>query len=189
MQMRWLNLVAAVALVLGAASCGRTDGAAGPDALVAPPSAAVVTYKLWSTPDGYTLLSGASTSETSRSATLTVNGGKLSIGANQLVIPFGALDEPTKITFTMVDQPYMAARLTAVRVSDGALVTKFKLPLPLKISYAKSVTPIPDPTQLKIYYIVDGQVASTMPTQVDVKGQTLYTELNHFSEYSPGLDP
>ena len=189
MQRRWINIFAAASLVLAAAACDRPNGgASGPESLVAP-NAAVVTYKMYSTPDGYTLLSGAASAEASRSATLGYNGGKIAIGASQIVIPYGAVSEQTKFTLTMVGQPYLAAKLTAVRVSDGTLVTKFAVPLPLRISYAKSVTPIPDPTQLKIYYIVDGTVKSTMPTVVDVKGQTLYTELNHFSEYSPGLDP
>lgn len=189
MRRRWIGILAAVGLLAAAPACDRPAGdSSGPAGLVAP-RAAVSDFTAYSTSDGYTLLSGSTAKETSRSATLTMSGGKLSIGAHQIVIPYGAVSEPTTFTFTMVEQPYMAARLTAVRVSDGALITKFATPLPLKLSYAKSVTPIPDPSKLKIFYLLDGVVQSTMRTTVDIKGQTLYTELNHFSEYSPGLDP
>ena len=189
MQRRFISILAAVGLLAALPACDRPAGPAGPETLVAPRAAAVQLNTSYSTADGYTLLAGAATAEASRSATLSTSGGKISIGASQIVIPYGALPEPATVTLTMVSQPYVAARLTAVRVSDGTLITKFNVPLPLKISYAKTLTRVPDPTQLKIYYIVDGTVKSTMPTTVDVKGQALYTELNHFSEYSPGLDP
>ncbi len=188
MRQRWINIFLSAALVLAATSCASPDVDRS-QSLVAPQATAVTLYKSFATAEGYTLLSGGATAEASRSATLSPSGGRLTVGANQITIPYGALAEPTKVTFTMVNQPYMAARLTAVRVRDGALVTQFAVPLPLKISYAKSITPIPDPTRLKIYYVVDGAIQYTMPTTVDVKGQALYTELNHFSEYSPGLDP
>ncbi len=188
MHRRLISILAAVGLLAAAPACDRPAGMTGPDSQVAP-RAAAVTYNSYSTSDGYTLLSGAAVAATSRSATLSTSGGKISIGANQLTVPYGALPEAATVTLTMVTQPYIAAQLTAKRVSDGTLITKFNVPLPLKISYTKSLTPIPDPTKLKIYYVVDGAVKTVMPTTVDVKGQALYTELNHFSEYSPGLDP
>lgn len=187
MQRRWIDIFAAATLVLAASACDRPNGAPGSDSLVAPRAATALNTS-YSTPDGYTLLAGSG-GESQRVVTLTSSGGRLNVGASMLTIPPGAVSEPVTFTFIVVSQPYMAGKFSAVRVRDGALITQFPVPLPLKLSYAKTVTPIPDPTKLKIYYVVDGAVQSSMPTTVDVKGQTLYTELKHFSEYSPGLDP
>ncbi len=187
MQRRWINIFAVVALVLAATACAGPDGVPGSDSLVAP-RASTELLTSFSTTDGYTLLAGTGKQD-QRVVTLTSSGGRLNVGASMLTVPPGAVAEPVTFTFVVVNQPYMAGRFSAVRVRDGALITQFPVALPLKLSYAKSVTPIPDPTKLKIYYVLDGVVQSTMPTTVDVKGQTLYTELKHFSEYSPGLDP
>lgn len=190
MRRSWSSIVAAMALVAAAAACERPgDVARGPESILAP-SAAIIGNVAFTTDAGYTLLTGpANAAQTSRSTVLGYNGGKLAVGANQLVVPYGAVPEATRFTITMVNKPYLVAKLSAVRVSDGAQVTQFAVPLGLRISYAKSPTPIPDPSKLTMFSVADGVVVGSQPTSVDVKGQTVYADIWHFSEYSPGLDP
>ena len=103
-------------------------------------------------------------------------------------VPLGAVSQDTRFTLRIRNSPYLAAVLTAVQVSDGTLITTFGAPLTLKLSYAKSITPIPDPQLLNIYWVDSGRILGVQKTIVDRRGQALYTSLSHFSEYSPGLD-
>src|SRR5512143_1986165 len=106
------------------------------------------------TDSGVTLLLGdPKAADESQSVVLGSNGGRLGVGANQLTVPLGAVTEDTRFTLKIRNSPYLAAVLSAVQVSDGAAVTTFMVPLTLKLSYAKSVTPIPDPKYLEIYWV------------------------------------
>lgn len=196
MRRQWIGILAAVGLLAAASACDRPAGdSTGPAGLVAP-RAAVAPTGGFLTASGYTLLTGpAATSNTFKSAvigrivTLGPAGGKISVGGNQLTVPQGAVSEPVRFTFIMADQPYLAAQLSAVRVRDGAAVTQFPVALTLKLSYASSPTPVPNPAKLKVFYVANGEVLATQPTTVDIKGQSLSCSVKHFSEYSPGLDP
>ena len=114
--------------------------------------------------------------------------GKLEIAGNSLNIWRKPLSEPLVFTLTIVQKPYLAAQLKAVKLSDGTPVTTFEQPLDLRLSYAGSSTPIPDVKKLRMYYVVDGLVKEQEASSLAKKGQTVYANIWHFSEYSPGLD-
>lgn len=177
--------------LLGAAACeGPYDAnpLSTPSAL-APRAVQISSDNSYRTDSGVTLLLGDPKAPDERqSVVLGRNGGRLGVGANQLTVPLGAVPEDTRFTLTIKNSPYLAAVLSAVQVSDGESVTTFTVPLTLKLSYAKSVTPIPDPRFLEIYWVDNGRILGVQKTVVDKKGRSLYTGLTHFSEYSPGLD-
>ncbi len=188
MVRRLASLCLGVAM-LGLAACERPyeGGPLAPTSTIAPRASALsyTSYKAGSV----TLLVGdPSVSDESQSVVLSPNGGRLGVGASQLTVPYGAVSQDTRFTLKIKNSPYLAAVLTAVRVSDGTLVTTFDVPLTLKLSYAKTITPIPDPKLLNIYWVDSGRILGVQETVVDKKGQALYTSLSHFSEYSPGLD-
>ncbi len=114
--------------------------------------------------------------------------GKLEIAGNSLNIWRKPLAEPLVFTLTIVQKPYLAAQLKAVKLSDGTPVTTFEQPLDLRLSYASSSTPIPDVQKLRMYYVVDGVVKEQEASAPQKKGQILLSNIWHFSEYSPGLD-
>ena len=186
MVKRLSGLLLALSIV-GVAACQRPwDGASSATSVVAPRAAQEAAYR---TGSGVTLLLGeAAEGIETQTIVLSENGGKLTLGPNSLTIPFKAVDEDVRWTFTLKSLPYLAADLHAVRVSDGTPITTFNAPLALRLSYARSPTPIPDPRLLSIYWVDGGTVLGVQKTSVDRKGQTVYTTLTHFSEYSPGLD-
>jgi len=173
--------------IVGVAACDRPwDGASSAPSVVAPRAVEEAAYR---TGSGVTLVLGDAAAGTqTQTIELSKNGGKLTIGPNSLTIPFKAVGEDVRWTFTLKSLPYLAADLHAVRVSDGTAITTFDAPLTLRLSYAKSPTPIPNPRLLSIYWVDGGNVLGVQKTSVDRKGQTVYTTLTHFSEYSPGLD-
>lgn len=176
-----------VLAITGLAACERPwEGGSATQALVAPRAAETSSYE---TGAGVVLLLGdpAAKDET-QTQVIGEYGGKIGFNASSLTVPPKAVGEDVAFTFTLQNSPYLAARLTAVKVSDGTPVTTFGTALVLKLNYTKSPTPIPDPRLLKVYWVDNGTILGVQKTSVDKKGQNVYTQLTHFSEYSPGLD-
>ncbi len=187
MRQRWLSLVAVMAgVALASAGCDRPSSSiTGPT--VAGPQLDYVT-------GGYTtgdviLLTASGNATQTRSAVIGIYGGKINFGATSLVVPAGAVKHPTRFTFVLHSQPYISAELSATDTVTKAVVERFdSVALTLTLSYAGSKTAVPDPTKLRIYYVIEGVVKETLPANADVKGKKLITQVKHFSEYSPGLD-
>lgn len=183
MTRRWLSLVAILAIVTASAACDGPRNA--PTSSVVAPRAEVVTS------NGYTLFTtdvGWEDGEITRSAVIDQNGGKVSFQASSLVVPAGAVTGPTTFRVTFYNAPYMRAQMTA-QAADGSLVTTFPVPLTLTLSYARSKTPIPDPSRIAIFWVDNGVVLETQASSVDVQGKKVIARITHFSEYSPGLEP
>lgn len=191
MERRFLRALTVVALALGAAACSDRPSAVTSPTVLAPRAGNSSTggYQIGS----YMLLTGGGSNTQTRSAVIDKWGGKINFGATSLQVPYMAVPGPTKFTFTLQDQPYISAKLTAVaqvpdakgKLVDGAPVVVFGANLTLTLSYASSRTPIPDPNQLKIAWIDNGQVLGVEPTSVDVKGKKLFASISHFSEWGP----
>jgi hypothetical protein len=193
MRQRWLSLVAVMAgVALASAGCDRPSSSiTGPT--VAGPQFSYISGGF--TTNGAVLLVGGGTTtlmmaQTAQlgSAVIGIYGGKINSGATSLSIPAGAVKGATRFTLALRSQPYIAAVLSATDVTTGAVVRTFPVPLTLTLSYAGSKTAVPDPTKLRIYYVVNGVVVEALPVNPDVKGKKLITSVTHFSEYSPGVD-
>ncbi len=177
--------------ILGLAACERPyDGSSLTAPSVAAPRAVELSSSnSYKTAGGVTLLVGdPSLADESQTVLIGRYGGRINFNASALTVPPAAVSEDCYFTFTLKNAPYMAADLKAVKVSDGTPVTTFATPLTLKLNYSKTITPVPDPKLLSIYWVQNGTILGVQKTVLDKKGQTLYAQLLHFSEYSPGLD-
>ncbi len=190
-MLRRLSGVLLALSVVALAACERPwdAGSLSSGSVVAPRALELTSFNSYKTGAGVTLLVGnPSAADETQTVLIGQYGGKINFNASALSVPPGAVGEDCYFTFTLKSTPYIAADLTAVKVSDGTPVTTFSAPLTLKLSYSKAITPVPDPRLLKVYWVRDGVVLGVQPTVLDRKGQTLYATLTHFSEYSPGLD-
>jgi hypothetical protein len=189
MGRRWLSVIAALAITATFA-CDRTSSVTAPatDATARPNLDLSVTG--YRAPGGYTLLAGSPADAVrSQSAVVGPQGGFIAVGANYLLVPPGAVTEPVVISVAVSGQPYISVNLQARTVVSREPVTQFARALTLRVSYATSQTPIPDPGHLKVFWVADGVVLGAQPTTVDTRTRALYAQLTHFSDYSPGLDP
>ncbi len=191
-MVRRLSAVLLALTMAGLAACERpaSDGLLGPESVSAPRAGkvAVPVVSPASNLSGVVLLQGDAATGEQTVSKIVYTTGKLTIGGNSLNIWRQPLDEPLVFTMTITQTPYIAAKLSAVKLSDGTPVTTFKAPLDLRLSYAGASTAVPNPSNLRVYYVVDGVVREQTVSAADVKGQTVYANIWHFSEYSPGLD-
>ncbi len=186
-MVRRVSSVVLAFAILGVAACERPwDGGGTTQTVVAPRAVETTAYR---TGSGVVLLVGdPSAKDETQTQVIGRYGGKISFNASGLTVPPKAVTEDVVFTFTLQSSPYLAAKLSATKVSDGTPVTTFGTPLTLKLNYSKTPTPIPDPQLLKVYWVDQGTILGVQKTTVDKKGQNVYASLTHFSEYSPGLD-
>ncbi len=165
----------AVALLVGglalAAACGdRTPTTPQPPA----PSASLLGSLL--APTG--LLQCSNLPYDSTTQTIGVEGGSLSVGPHTLVIPPGALDEPTTITMVL---PTDLVGVNAVRFKPAGL--EFQAPAALTMSYA-NCTLVGNLLPKRIAYTTDNlQILYYLLSLGDPLSQTVTGQLNHFSAY------
>jgi hypothetical protein len=138
----------------------------------------------------YVTLLASSEAGSTRTASQVIGsrGGKIYLYGGSLTVPAQAVSQDTKFTFTLKTAPYLSADLKAVKVSDGSPVTTFQTPLTLRLDYSRSATPIANLQDLSIYWVQDGVILEQLKSVVDRRSQNVWAFLNHFSEYSPGLD-
>ena len=192
MLRRLSGLVLALALV-AVAACDRPAGQSSlPTQAVATPVPGVRAAGYRSNGSIYyvTLLASneAGSTQTASQVIPSRWGGKIYLYGGSLNVPARAVSEDTKFTFTLKTSPYLSADLKAVKVSDGSPVTTFQTPLTLRLDYSHSATPIPNLQYLNIYWVQDGVILEQLKSIVDRRSQNVWAFLNHFSEYSPGLD-
>lgn len=113
----------------------------------------------------------------STSQTIGPDGGTVQAGPHTLVVPAGALAEPTTITAVVTPGP-----VNAVRFGPGGL--QFDQPAALTLSYANcdvlgSVLP------KRIAYTSDVlEILDYLPSVDDLLAQRVTGELHHFSDYA-----
>ena len=115
----------------------------------------------------------------STTQTIGIEGGSLSVGPHTLVIPPGALEEPTPITMIL---PTDLAGVNAVQFKPAGL--QFRAPAALTMSYAncnllgilvpKHIAYTTDNLQILYYLLSLGG---------DLLGQSVTGQVNHFSAY------
>lgn len=127
---------------------------------------------------------------------ISSSGGAIAIDNHSLVVPAGAVDQPTWFTLQIVEANAVHVRLKAWRASDGAPVTQFPH-VPVRLKLDASRLDKLDPSGLVIVYLRDGTywgAREKVVTAVDTSTWMVTGYLTHFSQYalfrelSPGID-
>lgn len=169
MSNRLRTLFVLMAVALGSGACDQPNPAA-PSALQ--PQAAFATY---------TVVASTDTSATaSVTGTVDADGGYLSVKNHVLTILPGTVTEPTEFTMKAY-AGLVQVDLSARSVATGLPVTVFPSPLRLSLSYGKAK--IGNPNRLLIAWLLNGQIVTVQPSDVDKSNQLVTTWLYHFSDY------
>lgn len=117
-----------------------------------------------------------------------VNGGTISVLGHSIIVPAGAVKQPTLFAINVLPTGYVEVHLTAslTDLLRGILnigARGFPEPVTVKLSYARS-TNIKDPSKLIVLREKgpDGR-PQPMPSTVDTANKTVSAELDHFSRY------
>lgn len=117
-------------------------------------------------------------------------GGVIRDGKNghELIIPRGAVMEPTYFSMGTLGVSKVVVKLVAYRASDLAPVTRFPKVLTLRLNFTKAN--ISNPRKLKVVYVstLDLTILEVFPTAVSTSGMQVEAGINHFSSYSMALD-
>jgi hypothetical protein len=108
-------------------------------------------------------------------------GGTIALGKSRLVVPPGAVAEPTTIRFALLAGPHLVADLTA----NGLPSFQFDRPLEVTLDYSRC-RQAPPASRLTIWYIdVDtGALLQDMRGVADGGQRTITFHTDHFSGYA-----
>jgi hypothetical protein len=164
-----------VALLAGGLALASACGDRTPTAPQAPaPSASLLGSLL--RPTG--LLQCSNLPYASTTQTIGIEGGSLSVGPHTLVIPPGALDEPTAITMVL---PTNLEGVNAVQFEPAGL--QFQRPAALTMSYA-NCSLLGNLLPKRIAYTTDNlQILSYLLSLDNLLSETVTGQVNHFSAY------
>lgn len=190
MRRLWQSfLFVPVVVGLAIAGCERVD-----DPTRATPASPQQQLGLLSSTQGYTpvedpLVPGL-TQSLSTGTLIGVEGGDISVLGHSLVVPAGAVSQPTLFSITVLPTGYVEVDLSAtVTTSQGEVVDVgskgFAKPVPVTLTYSRA-TNVSEPrklTILRINSLVGYHEYEVMPSRVDSAAQTVTTELDHFSRY------
>ncbi len=132
---------------------------------------------------GYTVIQAT---KAQRAATVSAvvgnRGGTLSLNGHSLMVPVGALAQPTRFTMTTAPGTAIEVELTAQDVRTGVPVLVFPTPLRLTLSYAGAK--VSDPGALLLGWVLDGQVMSVQASDVDRAHKTVSAWVYHFTQWA-----
>lgn len=117
-----------------------------------------------------------------------VNGGTISVLGHSLIVPPGAVSQPTIFAINVLPSGYVEVHLTATLTDllRGILnigSQGFDEPVTVKLSYARS-TNIKDPSKLIVLRAKGTNgLPQPMPSTVDTVNKTVTADLDHFSRY------
>ena len=117
-------------------------------------------------------------------------GGKLKIGSHEVFVPHGAVSSPTRFVWTATVGKYVEMDLQAIRVSDGAAVTKFPEDIKLRINYGE-LSWMGDPDRLRVVYLVDGTPhgrKEKVESYASRQDKNVTGRLEHFSIYTMAIE-
>jgi hypothetical protein len=148
---------------------------------------------------GFTLPIVGQRSEHAAFQYITPEGGRVAAGGHEMLVPAGAVAQPTWFRMTVVGSDRIQVKLKAWRASDWAPVTQFPATAPIQLNLnVSNVTGI-DLSQLLVVYLADGTAdgrKEPVSSAVNADAKIVTGYLTHFSmyaiafarEYSIGLD-
>ena len=124
------------------------------------------------------------------SSLIGLQGGQISLLGHSVLVPQGAVTQPTLFSLLVLPTGYVEVDLSATVTSLLGLVVDvgsrgFETPVPVTLSYARG-TNVSDPSKLKVVRInsiLGYKYYEILPTQVDPVAKTVTSDLEHFSRY------
>lgn len=142
------------------------------------------------TPVKQSLLPGLSDLKLSK--LIGVEGGTISLLGATVVVPLGAVSEPTLFTVTLLPTGYVEVDLGATTVSllGGILDVGgkgFEKLIPVSLSYERATNVSSAKASqikvLRVHGLLGYKSFEVMPSKVNTSTKTVHTELDHFSRY------
>ena len=111
-----------------------------------------------------------------------LDGGILRLDNHSLVVPAGAVLEPTLFQMERVESRQVVVDLTATRNGRDVGEQGFVKPVTLSLSYEG--LNVSDPSRLFILRVMPDGRHERLPSVVDRENKTVSAELDHFSKYA-----
>jgi hypothetical protein len=175
-----------LAMVVTLVGCAETDPTA-PFEQHAPRADYVDTY------GSYQLVIGPSWTfmHISNSHVIGPQGGRLTLGWHELIVPPGAVQQPTVFRMTAKLGLHIVVDLTAADRVSGIPVTTFPLPLELKLSYRFFPMNAAQRDRLLVLWLKDDSPTGELvpvPTIVNAQRRYISGSITHFSQYAMGMN-
>lgn len=116
---------------------------------------------------------------------VTSEGGTLELLGHSLVIPNGAVDDPTYFVMIVLPGAQVQVELYAIDAATGLDVgaSGFDTAVQLALSYS-DVSGIKDPSKLVIVHVTGEGEPVELATEVDTEAEKASADLDHFSRYA-----
>jgi hypothetical protein len=111
-----------------------------------------------------------------------LDGGILKLDHHQLVVPQGAVEQPTKFQMELVPNRLLMVDLTATRGRRDVGEQGFDKPVTLTLSFKGAK--VRDPSKVFILRVMPDGRHERLPSVVDLEKQTVSAQLDHFSKYA-----
>lgn len=113
-------------------------------------------------------------------------GGTLAVDNHEVVVPAGAVSNPTEFSMVVLDGRVIEVDLTATDPETGDDVggKGFKRPVQLSLSYADARVKKRDIDDLVIVRLHEDGTREVLPSTVNRETQQVTAELDHFSRYA-----
>ena len=145
------------------------------------------------TDGSYQLVNGTNwdNMEISSSRIIGPNGGQLTLGLHELLIPEGAVSKPTVFRMSKKMGPHILVDLEAREHKSGLVVQTFAHPVELRLSYKFVPITGAELNRMAILWLKQGSENGELvpvPTRIDRKHKQLVGSLTHFSRYAMGMN-
>ena len=129
--------------------------------------------------------------EISHTRVIGATGGQLALGLHELVVPAGAVSNPTVFRMSKKLGPHIVVDLEATDHKTGRVVDTFAKPVELRLSYRLLPLNGRDLNRMVIFWLKDGNEDGELvpiPTRIDHKTKQIVGSLMHFSQYAMGMN-
>lgn len=127
----------------------------------------------------------------SSDAVIGKNGGTLTLGAHELLVPRNAVERPTRFTITCSQGENLILDFTAVEVPTGQQITQFARELQVKLSYAQLGLAPAEAQALVVVWLQDDVASgSLVPVRsvIRVREQAVIGWTDHFTRFAMGMN-
>jgi hypothetical protein len=128
---------------------------------------------------------------------ITPQGGTVTAGGHEMIVPAGAVAQPTWFLMKVIASDRIQVKLKAWRATDWSPVTQFPVSNPIRLNLNVSKVTGIDVSKLVVVYLADNTVdgrKEPVNSALNADGKILTGYLTHFSiyavarEYTIGLD-